>query len=123
MVCMTNMTGPTSRLVEVTLPNNTVALVQAADVDGAGQAAAEKAAWANAFDLKQVSGTLEGVAQAIRSGLEKAAPSKTTVELGLELVVKSGQLTSLLVNGQGDATLKVTLEWSREPSADDKPKA
>lgn len=51
--------------------------------------------------------------------MEKAAPAKTTVELGIELAVKNGELTGLLVNGQASTSLKVTLEWTRKPSADD----
>jgi hypothetical protein len=98
------------RVVEVVLPNGTVALVQAADLDGGGQVA-EKVAWTDTFDFAQVTGTLEGVAHAIRSGLSKVTPSKTTVELGLQLVVKNGKLTALLVEGRADVSLKVTLEW------------
>jgi hypothetical protein len=107
-----------STVVEVALPNGTVALVRAADLDGEGQAA-EKVLWKDVFDFDHVAGTLEGIAQAIRSGIDKAAPTKTTVELGLELAVKNGQLTGLLVNGQASTSLKVTLEWTRKPSADD----
>jgi hypothetical protein len=105
----------TDRVVEVVLPNKTVALVQATELDGAG-GAAEKVGWKDAFDLDQVSGTLEGVAQAIRSGLGKVKPSKTTVELGIQLAVKNGKLTAMLVEGHAEASLKVTLEWGVEPS-------
>jgi hypothetical protein len=105
-------------VVEVSLPNGTVALVQVADLDSAAHAA-EKVAWKDVFDFERVSGTLEGIAEAIRSGLDKAAPTKTTVELGIELAVKNGQLTGLLVNGQAATSLKVTLEWTRKPLADD----
>jgi hypothetical protein len=105
-------------VVEVLLPNNTVALVRVAETDGA-DGSAQKVGAKEIFDLDQVSGTLEGIAQAVRSGLEKAKPSKTTVELGLQLTVKSGKLTSLLVEGQADASLKVTLEWTNAPSPKD----
>src|ERR1700733_14334226 len=104
-----------ARVVEVLLPNQTVALVQAADLDEGGQVA-EKGGWKDTFYLADVSGTLEGVAQAIRSGLEKVTPSKTTVELGIQLAVKNGKLTGLLVEGQAQASLKVTLEWAAETS-------
>lgn len=107
-----------STVVQVSLPNGAVALVRAADLDGAGEAA-EKVGWKSALDFGHVSGALEGIAQAIRSGLDKAAPTKTTVELGIELAVKNGELTGLLVNGQASTSLKVTLEWTRKPSADD----
>lgn len=105
-----------SRVVEVTLPNETVALVRATELDGAG-AAAEKVGWKDTFDFKNVSGTLEGVAQAIREGLAKARPDRTTVELGIELAVKNGKLTGMLVEGEANASLRVTLEWgSDQPS-------
>lgn len=105
------------RVVEVELPNKTVALVRAEDLDEGGQVA-EKVGWKETFDLGEVSGTLEGIARAIRSGLEKVAPSKTTVELGIQLAVKNGKLTGLIVEGKADASLKVTLEWGKESSAD-----
>jgi hypothetical protein len=105
------------RVVEVALPNQAVALVQAADLDEGGQVA-EKVGWKDTFDLAGVSATLDGVAQAIRSGLEKVTPSKTTVELGIQLAVKNGMLTGLIVEGKADASLKVTLEWGKDPAAD-----
>jgi hypothetical protein len=103
------------RVVEVVLPNGTVALVQAAEVDEPG-GPAEKIGWKDTFDFDQVSGTLEGISQAIRSGLKKARPSKTTVELGLQLAVRNGKLTGLLVDGQVQASLRVTLEWAADPA-------
>jgi hypothetical protein len=99
-----------SRIVEVKLPNDVVALVQVADLEDGGSPA-QKVSWKDTFDFEQVSGTLEGIAKAIRSGLEKVMPSKTTVELGIELAVRNGKLTGLLVDGQANASLKVTLEW------------
>jgi hypothetical protein len=107
------------RVVEVLLPNKAVALVRAADLDveGGGQVA-EKVGWRDVFDFDGVSGTLEGIAQAVRSGLEKVTPSKTTVELGIELAVKNGKLTGLVVEGDASASLKVTLEWGGQAPAD-----
>jgi hypothetical protein len=127
------------RVVEVTLPNGAVALVRAADLDegrGSGQVAEkaglwreeekadlwrdrEKAGtWQDTFDLEGVSKTLEGIAHAVRSALVKVTPSKTTVELGIDLAVKSGKLTALVVEGGAAASLKVTLEWGGEAAAD-----
>jgi hypothetical protein len=116
------------RVVEVVLPNNAVALVQATDLDedervADGGQVAEKVGWQDALDFESVSGTLEGIAQAVRSGLVKAVPSKTTVELGLGLAVKSGKLTALVMEGGASASLKVTLEWDGGSAADDEPAA
>lgn len=94
-------------IVEVELPNGVTALVHAADADGG----AVKAARAGKFDLSAVMGTLEGMSVAVKSALAKAAPDKVTAEFGLDLAVKSGALTTLLVGGGGNASLTVTLEW------------
>jgi hypothetical protein len=102
-----------SRVVEVLLPNKSVALVQVEDLDESGQIA-EKVGWKDTFDLAGVSVTLEGIAQAIRSGLVTVAPSETEVELGIKLAVKNGKLTGLVVEGQAEASLKVTLKWDSE---------
>jgi hypothetical protein len=103
--------GMDSSIVEVTLPNGTVALVQAVETDGGG---AEEVKGSGIFDLDKLTATLDGVAHAIKSGVEKALPSKTTVELGINLAVRNGILTTLIVDGKAEASLKVTLEWSRE---------
>jgi hypothetical protein len=103
----------TSRLVQVRLPNGTVTLVQAMVVDGEDPGGAEQAGWDKVFDLHQLSETLDGVAHAIKSGVEKAKPTKTTVELGLSLAVKSGILTSVIVDGKAQTSLTVTLEWGQ----------
>ena len=68
--------------------------------------------------LPAASETLAGIAEVVRSGLEKAKPSKTTVELGIQLAVKSGKLTGRIVEGKADASLKVTFEWGPAPVDD-----
>lgn len=94
-------------LVEVELPNGVTALVHAVDAGGG----AAKAARVAKHDLSAVMGTLEGVSLAVKSALAKASPDKVSVEFGLELAVKAGALTAMLVDGAGAASLRVTLEW------------
>jgi hypothetical protein len=103
-----------TRVVEVALPNGTVGLMQVRDIDGGG---AEKVGWQDRFDFTGVADTLDGVADALRDSMARARPGKVTVELGIELAVKSGKLTGLVVEGNAKATLKVTLEWSATPPA------
>lgn len=98
------------RVVEVVLPNGARALVRVVDVEGVAPGATKTSALGE-FDFKEVERTLEGLSEAVKSSLAKAAPERVTVELGLEFAVKSGRLTGLLVEGQGSASLKVTLEW------------
>jgi len=105
-----------TRVVEVDLGNGTTALVRAVDVDDDEGEGSEKVGWADRFDFSEVTATLGGIAEALRSAVEQAKPERMTVELGLELAVKSGKLTGMLVEGSGTASLKVTLEWQRGTS-------
>jgi hypothetical protein len=97
------------RVVEVDLPNGATGLVAVRELDGGG---ADKVGWQDRFDFQGVSDTLEGVADALRASMVRARPTKVTVELGVQLAVKAGKLTALIVGGDAKATLTVTLEWS-----------
>ncbi len=107
------------KVAEVVLPRDTVALVCAVHLAAEGAPVAdEKAGWQDFLDFEHVSGTLEGVAQVIRSGLEKVKPSRTGGELR-ELAVRNGKLTGMLVEGAASASLKVTPEWAGDKPVDD----
>jgi hypothetical protein len=99
------------RIVEVDLPNGARALVRATDLEGTGTGATKTSAH-RPFDFNDVAATLDGLSVALRDALARAAPDKVSIELGLELAVKSGKLTALLVEGSGTASLAVTLEWN-----------
>jgi hypothetical protein len=43
---------------------------------------------------------------------DQVKPSEAVVEFGLTLTAKSGKLTGLIVDGEGEGSLKVTLTWS-----------
>lgn len=94
-----------SRLVSIVLPNGHTAQVEASVVDGVDEAGFH----AKSFD--GVIGAIEGIAQSVQTALAKVKPAKASVEIGLEVMVQSGQLTALLVQGSGKANLKITLSW------------
>lgn len=98
------------QIVEMQLANGAVALARATVVEGT---TATKVSALEDFKFDDVVGTLEGVADSIKSALRKSAPTKVSVELGLELAVKSGKLSALLVDGQGKGSIAITLEWDR----------
>ena len=54
--------------------------------------------------LKAICGELGRVWDAVR-------PAEATVELSLGMSVKAGKLTALLVEGEGQANVTVTLTW------------
>jgi hypothetical protein len=46
-----------------------------------------------------------------------AQPDKAVVEAAFGVTVEQGQLVSWLAKGRGDASIKITLEWSSQPDA------
>jgi hypothetical protein len=98
------------KIVEVVLPNGAIALVQARQVEGGG---ATKTGLGK-LNFDGVTKSLEGITDAVRAAVARAAPSKVSVELGLELAVKSGVLVGLIVDGESSGSLTITLEWERD---------
>ena len=102
------------QVIEVELPNGTLALVRALPIDGGD--GATKVGVRDILDFDGVAGTLAGVGEAIQAAMAKAKPRSVRVELGIEMVLRSGKLTGLLVEGTGTADLRVTMEWGDGPS-------
>lgn len=100
-------------IVEVQLPNGATALVRARRLDDepGTRDGATKTAFGDRLDFGDVGETLAGISETIRSALERAKPDETTVELAIELGVKSGKLTGLLVEGEGKGSLSITMRW------------
>jgi Trypsin-co-occurring domain 1 len=70
----------------------------------------------DSIPFEQITETLSDIAQNIGNTLEKAKPSKATVELGVEFAVKNGALVAVIAQGSGKANLKISLEWKRSES-------
>ena len=92
-------------LIPVTLANGTQIRMAATMLGGEEDVAFKL------LSFDEVTNTIEGIAGSLNAALQKVKPKKASVEFGLEVAVESGKLTSLLVNGSGTATLKITLEW------------
>jgi|LakMenEpi03Aug12_release.lakeMendotaPanAssembly.Ray.scaffolds.fasta_scaffold31896_5 hypothetical protein len=63
--------------------------------------------------FEQVTEILGVIAQSIGNSLERAKPSKASVELGVEFGLENGQFVALIARGSGKANLKISLEWKR----------
>lgn len=72
----------------------------------------------NLQPLKDVADSIEGIAQTIKTALDKIKPTKASVEFGVEFGVESGQLTAMIVQGNGSANLKICMEWNESKSDD-----
>jgi hypothetical protein len=72
----------------------------------------------DSIPFEQVTEILGVIAQNIGNTLEKAKPTKASVELGVEFGLENGQFVALIARGSAKANLKIALEWERS-----KPKA
>lgn len=63
------------------------------------------------FNLEGVKATVRAIATEFAEVWEQVRPDEATLEFGLKLSAKSGKLTSLVVEGAGEAALSVSLTW------------
>src|SRR5438309_1510501 len=55
----------------------------------------------------QVTGVLTEIAEKIGGALEKAKPTKASIELGVEFGLEGGKLVALIARGSAKANLKI----------------
>jgi hypothetical protein len=81
--------------------------IQVADASGPATIADRDAA----LSLSGVRAAITGVASELAAAWKQVRPSEATVEFGVTVVAKTGRLAALVVEGGGEATLRVTLTW------------
>jgi Trypsin-co-occurring domain 1 len=67
--------------------------------------------------LDDVGRSIGAIANAVTGAVVKVAPQEAEIEFGVDIGVETGQLTSLLVKGTANATLKVRLLWKNDKAA------
>jgi hypothetical protein len=98
---------PTTRITQVELPNGKTVLVEAVVHDKEQDISRNQV-----FSIEGALDIIRDVAEALADTLEQVKPNKVSVEFGLSLAVKSGALTALIMNGSGEGSLKIALEWN-----------
>lgn len=94
-------------LADVELPGGGVVQVRIVEgADGLGSAGLGERLHLN--DALAQIGTL---ATLVRDSLDVVKPTKATVQFGVGFSITGGKLTSLIVDGKGDASLLISLEW------------
>ena len=97
---------PDREVVDVVLDDGTTISVVALDYGGAQDVSA-----LDRLVFSEGAQAIKAVAASVKSAIDTIAPDTATVEFGLQVAVKNGSLTGLLVEGSGQASLKVTLGW------------
>lgn len=103
------MEEPRSQVVAMQLEGGAIVRVRASALDGSEDVVdIEKI-----LPFKEVTDTIEGIAEAVVTTLQKIKPGKASVEFGVEVAIESKGLTALLAKATGTGNLKVTLEWGK----------
>lgn len=105
------MEAKRTKIVEVSLPNGKIINIQAENLGGE-----EYIAGTVPQSLEEIGATIEEIGKVIFATLQKIQPQRGSVEFGVKVAVKSGKLATLLVEGSGEATLNIKLEWEEKPT-------
>ena len=67
-------------------------------------------------NLDSIFDELTAVSQKISRVIDEVSPDKVSVEFGVGIALKSGKLSSIILNGEGNANIKVKMTWEKQPS-------
>jgi hypothetical protein len=98
-----------STVIEVQLPTGQIILARVAD-EGPTDVGVGSGRWN--LSLGDLRRTVEGVTQTVSDALHHVRPDTVSLEFGIELAVTTGKLTSILAEGSGRASIKLTLSWN-----------
>lgn len=99
---------PRTEIIPVQIDDDVTVMVEATLLGGEEDVAID------IQPFQRVTNAVEAIARSVVQTIEKVKPEKASVEFALEIGVKSGKLTTLLVNGTGKGNLKITLEWAKK---------
>ena len=92
-----------TRFIPIKVKDDLTVMVEAKDFGGEQDV--------STLSFQQVTDTIEAVTQMIATSINNVKPDKATVEIGFDISVKSGKLTTVIVEGSSKANLKLTLQW------------
>lgn len=96
-----------TQIVPVQINENITVMVEAKELGG------EQDVSNQLLNFEGVTDAIEALTGAIATTINKVKPDKATVELGLDIAVKSGKLTALLVEDTGKGNIKIILQWGQ----------
>jgi hypothetical protein len=104
---MTIRKGSTVATVPVELSDGTTFLATLTDVRGETEVA-----W-KPYDLKDLIAAIRGLSRELLDQITSLACDSAEITFGFAATVEEGKLAALLVSAGAEATVEVTLRWSR----------
>lgn len=100
-----------TKLIQIQMPTEQVIWAQAT-TDGPSNVSATSVL--QRLDPEELRSTIHAVSESLRQALEQLAPNEVSIEFGLEFVLKTGKLTSVLAEASGAASVKVAVTWKND---------
>jgi hypothetical protein len=102
------------RVVEAQLggTGDTVAIA-VRQVDGGDDREQDVSAFTEALRFDDLAESVSKIASAMTDALRRAAPDEAEVTFGVDVAVKSGKLTSMIVEGDATAAFQIRLLWKK----------
>ena len=97
-------------VLPIQLENGEVFLAQVTMLGGEENVAA----FTGGLSLDNVTKSIEKISTALAKTIKKVKPDKASIEFGVEIATKEGQLTALLVQGSATANLTISHEWEKK---------
>ena len=63
-----------------------------------------------------VIGSIKSISKKIKIVIEESSPDEATVEFAIGFSAKASKITAVLVDGDGNASIKVQLKWKKHNS-------
>lgn len=99
--------SPTSSFHPIVLDDGSIIQAQVTSLGGV----VKVAAFRGEYPFESITKSVETISKSLVKAVKKAGPNKATIQFGIEIGTKEGQLTALLVQGTTSANLTITLEW------------
>lgn len=92
-------------VIPLELDDDTIIHLEVLDMGGERDVAFENISFGN------VKKQIQRLSTEILESVKSIKPQKASIEFGIGFTLKSGELTSLIVSGEGNSSIKITLEW------------
>jgi len=97
------------QLVEVHLEDGTTFYVHVLASSGESEVSVRSASFEEAMKA------IEGIGKRLNQVWGTIRPGKASVELGIDFTWQAGNIMAVVVDGSATASMKIVLEWNREP--------
>ena len=101
----------TTKIVPVILSDNSKIFIEVVDTGQTGESQEREVFGNKTASFSELKSSITGISKELLEVVKDIAPSKASIEFGVEIGFETSGLTAVIVKGTSKANLKITLEW------------